>query len=272
MGSSPARRAVIALIVAATLLAQPVSASAGPVLPPADGVLDYQLGGAYAPAAAVTIVDRDRTDAPAVGRYGICYVNAFQTQPDETASFAKAHPDLVLRGADGKPVVDAGWPDEHLLDISTAAKRTRLSRIVGAWIDGCAASGFQAVEADNLDSYTRSKGRLTKAHAVAFATLLTARAHAAGLAIGQKNAADLAVVGRERIGFDFAVAEECEVYDECDAYTDVYGAQVLEIEYTDNGAAAFTAACAARGDDIPIVHRDRDVVPRGTAGYVHRHC
>ncbi|QHC70574.1 endo alpha-1,4 polygalactosaminidase [Rathayibacter sp. VKM Ac-2801] len=266
------RLGLLALVVAGLLLVQPAAASAAPLLPPANGVLDYQLGGAYAPASSVTIVDRDRTDPPAAGRYSICYVNAFQTQPGESAAFAKRHPELLVRRADGKPLADPGWPDEYLFDVSTSAKRTALLAIVGAWIDGCAEDGFDAVEADNLDSYTRSGGRLTTSQALAFATLLTARAHRSGLAIGQKNGADHAAAGRRTVGFDFAVVEECQVYDECAAYTDVYGRQVYEIEYTDNGRSAYAEACAEQGRRISVTLRDRDVVPRGATGYVNRHC
>jgi hypothetical protein len=266
------RMGLAALLVAAALLVQPAAASAAPLLPPANGVFDYQLGGAYSPASSVAIVDRDRTDSPAAGRYNVCYVNAFQTQPGESAAFAKRHPTLVLKGSNGKPLVDPGWPDEYLFDISTAAKRTALAGIVGGWIDGCADDGFDAVEADNLDSFTRSKGKLTQKNAIAFATLLAERAHREGLAIAQKNGAEFAAAAKKTARFDFAVVEECQVYRECGAYTDVYGVQVYEIEYTDNGRTAYTKACAAQGKRISVILRDRDVVPRGSAGYVSRNC
>ena len=56
-------------------------------LPPVGGKLDYQLGGAYAPPAGVTIVSRDRKAAPGrAALYNICYVNGFQIQPDEETS------------------------------------------------------------------------------------------------------------------------------------------------------------------------------------------
>jgi hypothetical protein len=262
----------VALLAATLSVAQPLAASAGAKLPPPNGVFDYQLGGAYTPATNVAIVARDRTDSPAAGRYNICYVNAFQTQPGESASFAKKHPHLLLKGSNGKFVVDPNWPDEYLFDISTATKRTQLSTVVGAWIDSCAKKGFRAVEADNLDSYLRSKGKLTRGHAVAFATLLTARAHKAGLAIGQKNGAEFTKIGKNTIGFDFAVTEECQVYKECQAYTSVYGTRVYEIEYTDNGSKAYTAACTARGKTVSVIYRDRDVVPRGAPGYVYKAC
>ncbi|MFE5191287.1 endo alpha-1,4 polygalactosaminidase [Streptomyces sp. NPDC056628] len=228
---------------------------------------DYQIGGAYRPPAGVRAVSRDRTSKPAKGVYTICYVNAFQAQPDAGDWWQEHHPDLVLRDADGAPVVDRDW-DELVLDISTRGKRERLARIVGEWIDGCAKDGFQAVEADNLDSHERSEGLLTAADNMAFGKLITARAHAAGLAIGQKNAAELAGRGR-RIGFDFAVAEECGQYDECDVYADAYDDRVFDIEYRTDG---FDAACQGWGDRVSVVLRDLDVVARGESGYRRRTC
>ncbi|WP_267244453.1 endo alpha-1,4 polygalactosaminidase [Streptomyces sp. PR69] len=238
-----------------------------PVLPEAGIAFDYQIGGPYAPPPGVRAVSRDRAAKPAPGLYNICYVNAFQAQPDATGWWQARHPDLLLRDAAGALVVDGDW-DEALLDISTPAKRERLARIVGEWIDGCAASGYQAVEADNLDSHERSRGLLTAEHDLAFGKLLVARAHAAGLAIGQKNAAELAGRGRS-IGFDFAVAEECGQYDECGAYADAFDDRVFVIEYQTAGLAA---ACETWGDRLSVVLRDLDVAPAGEAAYARRTC
>lgn len=240
--------------------------------PPAGGVADYQLGGAYRPAAKVEIVVRDRTEQPAPGVYSVCYVNAFQTQPGEEATWAGDAADLVLRDDAGDPVVDPDWPDEALLDLSTPEKRQRVADVVGGWIEGCADAGYDAVEADNLDSWTRSDGRLTEDDAVAYATLLADRAHASGLALAQKNAAEIVGRGVDEVGFDLAVAEECQVFDECDAYLDAYGTAVIEIEYADQPRRAFTEACALRGDRVSVLLRDRDVVPAGSEGYVSEHC
>ncbi|GAA3526161.1 endo alpha-1,4 polygalactosaminidase [Aeromicrobium panaciterrae] len=248
---------LIAMILAAV--------GGGVALPPAAGVADYQLGGAYEPAASVQIVTRDRTDEPVPGRYNICYVNAFQTQPGELDFWQSRHPSLLLHH-DGELLVDHGWPDEVILDLSTAAKRSEAADVVGTWFDGCVKDGYDAIEPDNLDSWTRSKGLITESDALAFASLLVDRAHASGLAIAQKNTAEWA--GKD-IGFDFAVAEECEVFDECGAYTETYGSHVIEIEYAD---APFSRSCAERGGELSIVRRDRDVVPSGEPGYVYRTC
>ncbi|MFD6338677.1 endo alpha-1,4 polygalactosaminidase [Streptomyces sp. NPDC060131] len=237
--------------------------------PRANDPFDYQLGGAYDPPDGVRTVIRDRTAAPDPdpGIYNICYINAYQTQPDAVAWWRKNHPDLLLRDADGATVIDEDWA-EPLLDISTEDRRDRLAGIVGGWIDGCADRGFDAVEADNLDSYLRSDGLLDRAEAAAFARLLAGRAHGAGLAIGQKNAAEMTGV-RDEIGFDFAVAEECARYEECDAYAEAFDDRVLVVEYR---RADLTAACREWGDRLSVVLRDRDVVPAGEPGHVNARC
>lgn len=254
---------------AGLLLSNAFASGAAPeVVPPgADVTFDYQIGGAYTPPAGVGAVSRDRGDEPAEGLYNVCYVNAFQTQPDALDRWEKDNPDLLLRDGDGGLVNDEEW-GEALLDTSTADKRTRLADIVGGWVDGCAQSGFQAVEPDNLDSYERSEGLLTQAHNAAFAKLLADRAHAAGLAIGQKNTTDL-LEQRETIGFDFAVAEECGRYDECDAYASAYDDRVFVVEYTDDD---YTKACSSVGAKVSVVRRDLDVRPAGQPGYVFRTC
>lgn len=241
--------------------------TAAPRLPTANMAFDYQIGQAYTPPKGVKAVSRDRSAKPAPGLYNVCYVNAFQTQPDAFDWWQKNHPDLVLRDGSKKPVIDENW-GEALLDTSTADKRTRLAKIVGGWIGGCARSGYQAVEPDNLDSFSRSKGRLTKANNVAFAKLLADRAHADGLAVGQKNTAEM-LPDRAKVGFDFAVAEECGQYDECGGFAKAYANRVFVIEYE---ASGYHRACSAWGSKLSIVQRDLDVSAPGSVDYRYRSC
>lgn len=233
---------------------------------PEGAVFDYQIGGTYPPAANVGIVDRDRSQKAAAGPFNICYVNAYQAQPDAVSWWQKKHPDLLLRDASGALVKDRVW-NEPLLDIGTDTKRTKLAAIVGEWFAMCGRSGYAAVEPDNLDSYTRSLGLLTQNDAVAFASVLARAAHTSKLLIGQKNAADLTPVMRNA-GYDFAVAEECQQYDECSAYA-AYGKKVIEIEYD---ARQFAAACQARAGKVSLLLRDREVVLKGKPGYVNKTC
>lgn len=242
-------------------------ATSGVLLPPPNGVLDYQLGGAYPPAEDVVAVSRDRTDAPVPGLYNICYVNGFQSQPGEADLWLDEHPSLVLRDGSGTPVVDPEWPDEFVLDISTPDRRTELAAVVGPWIDGCARDGFQAVEIDNLDTFTRFPDRVREDDAVAMARVLADRAHADGLAIGQKNAAELLPL-REESGLDFAVVEQCNEFDECDEFTSTYGELVYVVEYDQR---SFDRGCE-RFPQISIVLRDVDVSVPGTDTYLRRAC
>jgi Glycoside-hydrolase family GH114 len=242
------------------------------VRPPANGRFDYQIGGAYRPLLSVQIVDRDHTSRPVTGRYNICYINAFQTQAEDDRWWRRRHPALLLRDHDRRLVEDPGWPGEILLNTATASDRRRLATIEDKWIDGCRTKGFEGVEPDNLDSNTRSHGLLTQADDLAFARLLAKRAHRDGLAIAQKNDAEASRRARHAAGFDFAIAEECQVYNECGYYTRAYGDRVIEIEYTDNGRSAFRTSCRLRGRKISIILRDRDVVPRGARGYTYQAC
>jgi hypothetical protein len=240
------------------------------VLPPVNGAFDYQIGGPYQPAPGVAVVDRDWTESPAAGRYNVCYLNAFQAQPGELSWWTTNHPDLLLRNG-GQLVTDPDW-NEALLDVSTPEKRTALLAIVGAWIDACAAAGFQAIEPDNLDSWTRSQGLLTMEDALAMSTLLAGRAHDRNLAIAQKNTSEVAPY-REQVGFDFAIVEECQPYGDCVDFDAAFGDRWFEIEYPDNGGLAnFEAACAARGARIGVTYRDRDVVPLGDPAYLFQGC
>lgn len=237
---------------------------------PADAVGDYQLGGAYTPAAEVTLVVRDSTAEPAPGLYNVCYVNGFQTQPGDSDAWVAEHPELVLRDTDGEPLVDPGWPDEYILDVSTEAKREALADIMADTMATCAEGGFDAVELDNLDSYSRSGGALDLDDTVAAAHLYVERGHALGLAVGQKNTAELEARGRDEIGFDFAIVEECGSWEECDAFTDVYGGAVFAVEYPDAGD--FAASCAVPGRPDNMVLRDHDLVTPADEGYVYERC
>ncbi|NLF05882.1 MAG: endo alpha-1,4 polygalactosaminidase, partial [Actinomycetales bacterium] len=191
-------------------------------LPPSEGVFDYQLGGEYDAVPTgqgertPDVVVRDATAPAPHDGYGICYVNGFQTQPGESEEWAVSRNDLLLHDAEGTLVTDPSWPDEYVLDPSTAEQRAGILAAITPIIDGCARAGFAAVEIDNLDTWTRFD-RISRKGALALARAYVDHAHAAGLAIAQKNAAEIATVAHDDLGFDFAIAEECAVWDECGA-------------------------------------------------------
>ena len=254
--------ALLGLLPWTTAAADPPAAP--PAGPPVNRDWDYQLGGDRSVPAHVGIVERDRRSSPVEGGYDICYVNGVQTQPDERR-FWRGSPRrwaLVLKDH-GTPVVDSAW-GEWLLDTSTPAKRHRLADIVGRWIDGCAKDGYDAVEPDNLDSFSRSHGLLSPADARRYARLLVGRAHDAGLAVAQKNWVELGDRG-PRLGFDFAVAEECGRWRECAGYVASYGDHVLVVEYRRRD---FRWTCRHFGEQLSVVRRDRELSPTG----VRRWC
>ena len=219
----------------------------------------------------MTVVTRDSTSKPAKGVYSICYVNGFQTQPGSHWPTS-----LILKSKWGTPLVDPGWPDEHIIDISTPAKRKTAAARIAKSTDLCASRGFEAVELDNLDSYSysysRSEGALTLSQAVGFAALLVNHAHLKGLASSRKNTGELDTWGKIQIGFDLATTEECDAYNECGLFTKVYAAHVLDVEYSDNTLGTFAQVCARKAPPPRTILRDRFLTaPRGTA-YVYKTC
>ncbi|MEZ5092950.1 endo alpha-1,4 polygalactosaminidase [Nocardioides sp.] len=254
------RGLVLSLTLAATLAVGAAPAAADVTLPSPKTDVDYQLGGNKALPKHVGIVVRDRTAKPSKRAYSVCYVNGFQTQPNERSFWRNKHWGLVLK-KDGKAVVDSAW-GEWLLDIRTPAKRKKLARIMGRWVAGCADDGYEGVEFDNLDSFTRSGGLLKARHAKNYARLLVSAAHEAGLAAAQKNRAGW---DGTTVGYDFAIAEECGRWKECGRYRSHYGNHVIVVEYRKKD---FRYACKKWGAKLPIVLRDLDLTPQG----IHRYC
>ncbi len=229
---------------------------------------DYQLGGAYDAPDGVGVVARDRSAAPLEDGYSICYVNAFQTQPGDTKLWKSS---LLLK-KNGNPVTDPDWPDEILLDTSTASKRADIVKVLTPWIKGCARSGYAAVEFDNLDSYTRSGKALKYEHNAALAKSLVEVSHESGLAAAQKNVAERSTQLKRSAGFDLVVAEECAANEECAQYSSAYGTQVVDVEYTDNLPTSFSEMCKKHGAPELMILRDRDLLTPDEDGYVYEPC
>jgi hypothetical protein len=221
-------------------------------LPPV-APFDYQLADDLPLPEGVRVVMRDWQDGtPAEGgAYNVCYVNAFQSQPE-----VEWPPQLV------STVEDPEWSGEFVIDLSTPDNRSLAAATVEGMVDRCAAKGFDAVEFDNLDTFVRFGGLGTgevgfgRAEAVEYAATLVRLAHGRGLAAAQKNTAELldADIGFD-IGFDFAIVEQCGEYDECGAFSAVYGDLVFDIEYT---AAGLAAACEALGNAPTVALRVGD--------------
>jgi hypothetical protein len=238
---------------------------------PASPIADYQVGGSYAPAPGVNLVVRTAKAFPERGLYNVCAVNTFQTQRADVDFWLSNNRDLLLWDTSGAPLADPDAPGEYILDLSTSAKRGRIAEIQTRELRDCAARGFQAIELDNLDSYKRSAGAFDLGAASAYAALLTAKAHALGMPIGQKNTPELGWAGSDEIGFDFAVAEDCIADKNCSAYKDVYGTRVIGLEYTDR-TTDFAGVCRDPRRPSSTLLRDRALHVPGTPGYAAERC
>ncbi|MEU7219624.1 endo alpha-1,4 polygalactosaminidase [Nocardia iowensis] len=258
---------LVVACVSVILLASAGSTSAAPpvALPTPHAEFDYQIGAPYTPPPGVSVISRDYTKEPVPGVYNICYVNAFQTQKGAQGQW---DPDLLLRNENGDVIEDEEWGGEAILDLREDGKRKRIAAKVNGWIDICAAKGFQGVEPDNYDSYERSQGLFSTNEAQLFIQLLSAHAHDKGLAIAQKNTSDLLGAARKN-GLDFAVAEECGQFGECDKYAAAFNDHVVVIEYSAKGLAD---ACADFKDRLSIVRRDKMVTAPNSGEYIRETC
>ena len=205
---------------------------------------------------AADIFELDVFEAPpeaiqalhARGQKVVCYINAGaweEFRPD-----ADAFPAEVI-GQDY-----TGWPGEKWLDISRFAA---FSKLMEKRFDLAAHKGCDALEMDNIDGYQQATGfAITSQHQLEYNLWLSLQAHKRGLGIGLKNNPDQ--VPELLPYFDFAVVEDCAVYDECDLFLPFIkqGKAVIQIEYTDNftSASEFCAQATASGTSGLLKHRN----------------
>ena len=82
-----------------------------------------------------------------------------------------------------------GWDGEKFLDIRNI---DALAPIMRARLDMIKTKGFDAVEPDNIDSYTNATGfDISEQDVIKYCKWLANEAHSRGLSIGQKNATEL---------------------------------------------------------------------------------
>lgn len=121
-----------------------------------------------------------------------------------------------------------GWPGERWLDIRNTAVRA----VMAARMDLAVRKGCDGVDPDNVDGYANSTGfPLSASDQLSYNRFLAASAHSRHLVVGLKNDVDQisSLVG----DFDFAINEQCFMYNECAAVAAFTRASksVLQIEY-----------------------------------------
>ena len=191
----------------------------------------------------------------AQGSKVVCYISVGSYEdwrPD-----ADQFPEAVL-GKDYE-----GWEGEKWLDIRQI---DLLAPIMRARLDLCKSKGFDAVEPDNMDSYTNDTGfPLTAADQLAYNRWLATEAHARGLSIGMKNDPDQ--VADLVDDFDWALTEGCFDQGWCEEMMPFLqaGKPVFAAEYTDTQItlADFCPAAATLG--INAILKDRELTAQRQA-------
>lgn len=185
----------------------------------------YDIDGFENPAAVVERLYR-------AGRKVVCYLSVGSAE-DFRPDAARFPAELL-----GRP---NGWRGERWLDIR---RRDVLEPIMADRIKMCAGKGFDAVEADLVESYAEDTGfPITAGDQLAYNRMIANLAHSYGLSIGLKN--DLGQARHLVRYFDFAVNEECAEYGECARLAPFVaaGKAVLHVEY----ALPLNRFCGRRG-------------------------
>jgi endo-alpha-1,4-polygalactosaminidase (GH114 family) len=211
--------------------------------PPVDTSVDAQV-------YDIDLFDNDASVVKTLhdqGRKVICYISV-GSREDWRPDADQFPPDVLGKDYDGLP--GEKWLDVRRIDLLAPIMRARL--------DLCKAKGFDAVEPDNIEVYDNDTGfPLTYADQLAYARWLADEAHARGLAIGLKNAADM--VADSLPFFEFAITEDCFDQGWCDQVLPFVaaGKPVFAAEYTDTGVD-FPAACAwGRQHNVNFIQKNR---------------
>jgi hypothetical protein len=204
-----------AIALAPLLFAPPAPAAQRWLPKPTTAAWQWQLQGQIDTSIKADVYEVDGFETPAKtvaklhqqGRKVICYL--------DVGSWERFRPDA---GKFPKSVLGSaysGYPDERWLDIRQIDV---LAPILRKRFDLCRRKGFDAVEPDNLAGYENRSGfALKAADQLRFNRWVAREVHRRGMSVALKN--DPEQVSRLVGDFDFAVVEQCFVYDECGKFT-----------------------------------------------------
>jgi hypothetical protein len=173
----------------------------------------WQIEGTLHTSYSVDIYDIDllnssRDEIKALqdsGKRVICYFSAGSSE-DWREDFYKFPTDKMGNDLDG-------WEGERWLDI----RAQEIRDIMTARLDIAKEKGCDGVEPDNVDGYINSSGfDLTTKDQLEYNRFIANEAHKRGLSVGLKN--DSEQVKLLVDFFDFAITEECHLYEECRLY------------------------------------------------------
>jgi hypothetical protein len=154
----------------------------------------------------------------------ICYVEVgvYETYRSDANRFPRQ---LI-----GNPV--KGWEDSYWLDIRQTD--TLLPILEDRFKRWCSDKGFDAIEPDDSEVWTNNPGfPISKAQNRVFLEHIADMAHSLGLSVGLKN--NTAEAAELEPYFDWALNEECWLYEECEQLNDSFinnGKAVFNVEYS----------------------------------------
>jgi hypothetical protein len=168
-----------------------------------DGVIDTSVDAAVFDVDVFDVPASTVAELKAKGRKVICYFTV--------GSWETYRPDVASMPESVKGKAPDGWPEERFLDI-------RRIDVIGPYMerrfDLCKQKGFDGVEGDWMDNHTQDTGfPITYADQLRYTRWLIDQAHRRGLAMGVKNALDMA--GELADEADFSVNEQCAEFNEC---------------------------------------------------------
>ncbi len=205
----------------------------------------WQLSGVVNSSYDVDLYDIDLFDSTQElidslhdkGKHVICYFSAgsYENWRSDEGDFP---PSTLGNNLDG-------WVDEKWLDISQES----LAPVMRARLDLAVEKGCDGVEPDNMDGYTNSSGfALSFDDQLSYNKFIANEARMRGLSVALKN--DLNQIVELEPYFDFAVNEQCHVYNECDmlqpfidAFKPVFNAEYSS-KYKNNTDGARDVMCA----------------------------
>ncbi|MCD6356463.1 MAG: endo alpha-1,4 polygalactosaminidase [Anaerolineaceae bacterium] len=157
------------------------------------------------------------------GKKIICYINvgAWEDYRPDAGKFPQ---EVIGKAYDG-------WEGEYWLDISNFKS---FKHIISARFDLAIRKNCDGIEADNTNGFQQNTGfSITSQDQLAYNIWLSEQAHKRGIPIGLKNNNEQVLALLEH--YDFAVLEDCMVYDECSDFLpfSAQGKAVFQIEYID---------------------------------------
>lgn len=185
----------------------------------------------------------------AAGKKVICYLNS--------GSWEEYRPDAGDFPADAIGKDYEGWPGEKWLDIGNYEL---FADIMQARFDLALAKGCDGIDADNMQNYQEDSGFAVSAQdQLVYNSWLSEQAHQRGLVIGLKNDPEQAV--ELAAHFDWALIEDCSVYDWCELMQPFIQANkpVFQVEYTDAHATSASFCAEAQRNGYSGFFKNREL-------------